>query len=188
MKIAQKKIAQKLLGILFAAHIAFADAAAIDAGRSAVTATFTQIGVDVTAKFKSVNGVIEFDPANPAGGKAQIAVALASFDLGEPEYNKEVQKKEWFDSAQFPQATFVSSGIKVTAPGKLLVQGKLTIKGKALDVSMPVTFRQDAKTLTFEGTLPIKRLYFDIGEGEWKETDMLADEVIIKFKAVTAAN
>lgn len=179
------KIAKKFLMALFAAQIALANAAAIDSSKSSVVVTFKQEGVAVPANFKNVSGTIDFDPANPAGSKAQIAVALASFDLGEPEYNKEVQKKEWFNSAQFPQATFVSSEIKATDAGKLSVQGKLTIKGKALDVSMPVAFKQDGKIQVFEGQLPIKRLYFNIGEGEWKDTDTLADEVIIKFKAVT---
>lgn len=176
----------KWLVALFAAHIAFAQAAAIDAGKSSVTVTFTQEGVAVPAHFRNVSGAIDFDPANPASGKAQVAVALTSFDLGEPEYNKEVQKKTWFNSAQFPQATFVSKEIKSAGAGKLTIQGTLTIKGRALDVSMPVAFKQEGKTQTFEGQLPIKRLYFNIGEGEWKDTDMLADEVVIKFKAVTA--
>ena len=38
----------------------------------------------------------------------------------------------------------------------------------------------------FEGALPIKRLAFNIGDGEWKDTSMVADEVLIKFR-VTAA-
>lgn len=185
------KISQLLIPLFMAgsmASIAPVYAAAIDSGKSSVTVTFKQEGVAVPATFKHVSGTIDFDPANPASGKAQVAVALTSFDLGEPEYNKEVQKKTWFDSAQFPQATFVSSEIKSAGAGKLTLQGKLTIKGKALDVSMPVAFKQEGKTQIFEGQLPIKRLYFNIGEGEWKDTDMLADEVVVKFKAVTAVN
>jgi polyisoprenoid-binding protein YceI len=30
--------------------------------------------------------------------------------------------------------------------------------------------------------LPIKRLAFGIGEGEWKDTSIVADEVVIKFR------
>lgn len=179
------KIAKQLFAAFFTLQIMFVHAAVLDAGKSSVTVTFKQIGVEVTAKFNSVSGTIDFDPANAANSKAKIDVALASFDLGEPEYNSEVQKREWFNSAQFPQATFVSSAIKSSGPGKLLVQGRLTIKGKVLDVSMPVAFKQDGKAQTFEGQLPIKRLYFNIGEGEWKDTDTLADDVVIKFKAVT---
>jgi polyisoprenoid-binding protein YceI len=180
------KIVKNLLSVLFAAQMAFAQAAAVDASKSMVAATFKQIGVEVTAKFNSVSGSIDFDAANPASGKAQITIALASFDLGEAEYNKEVQKKEWFNSAQFPQASFVSSSIKTTGAGKLLVQGALTIKGKTLDVTVPVAFKQDGKTQAFEGVVPIKRLYFNIGEGEWKDTDTLADDVLVKFKVVTS--
>ncbi len=103
-------------------------------------------------------------------------------------YNKEVQKKEWFNAAQFPQATFTSSSIKALSADKLQAQGKLVIKGKALDVNVTVAMKQDAKTRTFSGVLPIKRLYFNIGEGEWKDTDALADEVTIKFTIVNALN
>lgn len=184
------KIAKFLIA-LFVVHsmtnVSQGYAAALDSSKSSVTVTFKQEGVAVPATFKNVSGAIDFDPANPANSKAQIAVALTSFDLGEPEYNKEVQKKEWFNSAQFPQATFVSTEIKSAGAGQLTLKGKLTVKGKALDVSMPVAFKQEGKVQTFEGQLPIKRLYFNIGEGEWKDTDMLADEVVIKFKAVTAS-
>ena len=165
---------------------ALAQAAAIDSSKSSIAATFKQTGVDVSAPFTQVSGAIDFDPANPTAGKAAIAVVSASFDLGDPQYNKEVQKKEWFNSAQFPQATFTSSAIKANGAGKLLVQGKLTIKGKTLDVSVPIAFKHEGKTSVFEGQLPIKRLYFGIGEGEWADTDTLADDVIVKFKIVTA--
>lgn len=180
------KIAAKLIAALLIMQAGIVSAGTIDSGKSTVTATFKQLGVAVDAKFKTFSGQIDFDPANPATGKAQLTLATTSFDLGDPEYNKEVQKKEWFNSAQFPQATFISTSIKSVGGDKLQVQGKLTIKGKTLDANFPVSFKQDGKTQIFDGSLPIKRLYFSIGEGEWKGTDTLADEVIIKFKAVTS--
>ncbi len=178
------KLAKGLM-ILLATHMAFANAAAIDSKKSSVTVTFKQLGVDVAAKFNDMRGTIDFDPANPAAGKANISVAVASFDLGAPEYNSEVRKSEWLNSTQFPQATFVSSSIQPNGPGKLLIHGKLSVKGKVGDVSVPANYKQEGKSFTFEGQLPIKRLAFNIGEGEWTDTSMLADEVLIKFKAVT---
>jgi polyisoprenoid-binding protein YceI len=105
-------------------------------------------------------------------------------DLGDPEYNKEVGKKEWFNAAQFPKATFVSTAIKSAGAGKLTVTGKLTIKGKTADVSFPLTVKADGKNQVFDGALPIKRLTYNIGEGEWKDTSMVADDVVIKFHVV----
>ncbi len=71
-------------------------------------------------------------------------------------------------------------------PGKLDVAGKLTIKGKTTDVSFPLTVKKEGANQIFEGALPIKRLAFNIGEGEWKDTSMVADEVLIKFRVVAA--
>ena len=62
----------------------------------------------------------------------------------------------------------------------------MTLKGKTADVTFPLAVKAEGGKQVFEGQLPIKRLAFNIGEGEWKDTSMVADEVVIKFR-VTAA-
>ncbi|HEU4620585.1 MAG TPA: YceI family protein [Burkholderiaceae bacterium] len=161
-----------------------AHAQTLDSSKSAVTITFKQMGVPVDAKFKKVAGQLTFDPANTATAKATVDIDVASFDLGDPLYNQEVLKKEWFDAAKYPKATFTSTAISPASNGRLDASGKLTIKGRTLDVKVPVTMKTEAGASVFEGALPIKRLAFNIGEGEWKDTSMVADEVIIKFKLV----
>lgn len=174
-----------LASLLASAAIAGAAVLKTDPARSSVTATFKQMGVPVEAKFKQFTAQIDYDAAKPAASKASVEIATASFDLGDPDYNKEVTKKDWFNAAQFPKATFVSSSIAPAGAGKLNVSGKLTIKGRSADVSFPLTVKAEAGKQVFEGALPIKRLAFNIGEGEWKDTSMVADEVVIKFR-VTA--
>ncbi|MFL6708122.1 MAG: YceI family protein [Massilia sp.] len=157
-----------------------------DPAKSSVSATFKQLNVPVEAKFKKFSAAIDYDAAKPDAAKATVDIETASMDLGDPEYNKEVANKEWFNAAQFPKATFVSSSIKPAGAGKFNVAGKLTIKGKTGDVAFPMTVKTEAGKQVFEGTLPIKRLAYNIGEGEWKDTSTVADEVLIKFR-VTAA-
>lgn len=157
-----------------------------DPAKSAVTITFKQLNVPVDAKFKKFTAAITYDAAKPETSKANVDIDVTSFDLGDADYNKEVMKKEWFNAAQFPKASFVSSQIKPGAAGKLDVTGKLTIKGKTTDVSFPLTVKKDGVNQVFEGMLPIKRLTYNIGEGEWKDTSMVADEVTIKFRVVAA--
>ena len=60
----------------------------------------------------------------------------------------------------------------------------MTIKGKSQNVTVPVTVTSQGTTQTFDGSLPIKRTQFDVGSGEWKDTSVVADEVIIKFHLV----
>lgn len=157
-----------------------------DPAKSTVSATFKQLNVPVEAKFKRFVAHIDFDSAKPDAAKANVEIEVNSFDLGDPEYNKEVMKKEWFNGAQFPKASFTSSSIKAGANGQLDVNGKLTIKGKTMEVRFPLTVKKEANLQIFEGALPIKRLAYNIGEGEWKDTSTLADEVVIKFRVVAA--
>jgi polyisoprenoid-binding protein YceI len=157
-----------------------------DPAQSNVSAVFRQMNVPVEAKFNKFVAQLDYDAARPDAAKARVDIDTASLDLGEPEMNREVAKKEWFNSAQYPKATFVSTAIHAPAPGKLAVTGKLTIKGKTADVSFPLTLKAQGGKQVFEGQLPIRRLAFNIGEGEWKDTSMVADEVVIKFR-VTAA-
>jgi polyisoprenoid-binding protein YceI len=171
-----------LLGVALAASAA---PLKTDPAKSAVSAVFRQMNVPVESKFKKFSAAIDYDAAKPELAKASVEIDTASLDLGDADMNKEVAKKEWFNSAQFPKATFVSSSIKPAGAGKLNVSGKLAIKGKSTDVSFPLTVRNEAGKQVFEGALPIKRLAYAIGEGEWKDTSMVADEVIIKFR-VTA--
>ena len=170
---------------LFASALAGAAVLKTDPAKSSVAAVFKQMGVPVEASFKSFTAQIDYDAARPEAAKAAVDINTSSMDLGDAEYNREVAKKEWFNTVQFPKASFVSTSIKAAAPGKLNVTGKLTIKGRSANVSFPLTVKTDAGKQVFEGQLPIRRLAFNIGEGEWKDTSMVADEVVIKFR-VTA--
>ncbi|WP_322063027.1 YceI family protein [Paraburkholderia sp. J63] len=188
------KVSVVALGVALAAGAAFtasfamnADAAG-EAAKSSVSAVFKQMNVPVEGRFNRFNADVHFDPANAAASSAKLDVDVASFDLGSPDYNKEVAGDEWFDASHFPHATFVSTQIKPAANGAWTVAGKLTIKGKTTDVVVPVQYHKDGANQVFDGALPIKRLAYGIGSGEWKDTSIVADDVQIKFHIVTAAH
>ena len=184
LNITQRAALFTLLGLSLAASAA--TLLKTDAAKTSVSVGFTQMSVPVEASFRKFNIAIDYNAAAPDASKASVDIDTASLDVGEAEMNQEVAKKEWFDSARFPKASFVSSTIKSAGAGKLTVSGKLTIKGKASDVSFPMSVKSEAGKQVFEGALPIRRLAYNIGEGEWKDTSMVADEVTIKFR-VTAA-
>ena len=177
--------AAALFATAFATPLAGAVPLKTDPAKSSVAAVFRQMNVPVEARFKTFTASIDYDAARPEASKAAVDIQTASMDLGDAEYNREVAKKEWFNTAQFPKASFVSTAIKAAGPGKLNVAGKLTLKGRTANVSFPLTVKTEAGKQVFEGQLPIRRLAFNIGEGEWKDTSMVADDVVIKFR-VTA--
>lgn len=167
-----------------AAPIAAAQAG-VDSAKSTLTATFKQMNVPIDGTFKKMSASIQFDPANLPAAKAQLDVDVASFDLGSPEYNDQVAGKDWFDAKEFPQATFTSTDIKAGANGSYTVAGTLTIRGKQSSIVMPVQYRKDGAAQVFDGVLPIKRLQYGIGQGEWSDTSLVADDVQLKFHIVS---
>lgn len=47
---------------------------------------------------------------------------------------------------------------------------------------VPLSMTQAGAATIATGVFPIKRLVFRIGENEWADTSMVADDVLVKFK------
>ena len=150
--------------------------------QSEVSFVSKQMGVPVEGRFKKFDAQLAFDPAKPETAKLAFTVDIASATLGSPEPDAELPKAPWFNTSKFPQATFQSSAVKGLGGGKFEVTGKLTIKGTVRDVTVPVALAQSGTTTMASGQFTIKRLAFKIGEGEWSDTGMVADDVQVKFK------
>lgn len=167
---------------LLLTSVAVPAALGIDAGKSKVTATFKQMNVPVEGTFTKASGSIQFDAAKPEAASASIQIDTAGFDLGMDDYNAEVRKKEWFDSKAYPQATFVSTGFKTLGAERYQASGKLSIKGKSIDISVPVTVKREAAATVFTGALPVSRKIFGIGDAGWNE--VVDDTVTVNFRIV----
>ena len=155
--------------------------------KSRISCVSRQENVPVEAQFRKFTAQIVFDPVRPEAGKAQIEIDLSSFDIGFAEYNEDAKGKNWFDVRNFPRATFVSTRMRAIGGGRFDVRGPLTIKGRTHEAIAPFTYKEEAGTGVFDGAFTIKRLQYNIGEGVWKDTDTVANNVQIKFRIVVAA-
>ena len=161
----------------------------LNPAQSEVGFQFKQMGVPVDGKFTKFDAQVNFDAAKLATSKVNFTIDIASATLGDKATDAELPKAPWFNTAKFPQATFASSSIKALGAGKFEVAGKLSIKGVAQDIVVPVAMTQAAvlgggaaAVTTAIGSFPMKRLTYKIGEGEWADTSMVADPVLVKFK------
>jgi polyisoprenoid-binding protein YceI len=141
-----------------------------------------QMGVPVEGRFQKFSAKIVFNPSKPDQANIAFTVDMASATLGVKETDAELPKAEWFNTAKFAQATFQSTSVKALGAGKFEVAGKLNIKGATQNVLVPVTLTQAGANTTATGAFAIKRLAFKIGDNEWSDTSMVADEVQVKFK------
>ena len=155
--------------------------------QSEIAFTSKQMGVPVDGKFRKFDANVAFDPKRPEAAKIGFTIDIGSATLGSAETEAELVKPDWFNTKLFPQATFQSGAVKASGPGKFEVAGKLTIKGTTKDVVVPATFTPQGNTGVFEGSLTIQRGDFSIGEGAWKAFDVVANDVVIKFRITAAA-
>lgn len=140
-----------------------------------LTIGVTQMGSPVSGEFADWTAAISFDePAAPGpAGTVEVVIAIPSLNLGT--VTSQAMGADYFDSAQFPTATFAAD-INKLAEG-YEAKGTLTIRDRTVPVSLPFTLELDGSMARMTGSLTLNRLDFGIGRS-------LPDESSLAF-AVT---
>jgi polyisoprenoid-binding protein YceI len=144
-----------------------------------------QMGVNVEGRFRKWKANVVFLPKDLAKSKAEFEIDLGSIDLASDESETEIRSTNWFDTAKFPVARFASTSFRSVGSDKYEVMGKLTLKGITHDVVIPIMLKKDANgNSVAEGSFPLKRMDYKVGEGMWADTDMVADDVLVRIRMV----
>lgn len=172
-----------LAALVLAAPCARADGVLAD--KSEIKFTMNQMGVNFDGRFRKWKADIVFRPNALAQSRAAIDVDLGSVDFASAEAEVEAQGPLWFNAAKFPVAHFASTSIRNVGPNRYDVAGKLSLKGVVRDYVVPITVTTDAAgNRIAEGTFPVKRLAHKVGEGEWADTQTVADDIVVRLKMV----
>ncbi len=156
------------------------------ADKSQIVFVTKQMGVPVEGTFKKFDAQVAFDPKKPEGGTVALQIDTGSAGFGIPMSDAELPKAPWFDAAHFPQASFQSSAIKALGDGRFEMAGKLTLKGTARAVTVPVSITAAGGFAVATGSFTIQRLDFKVGDGEWTDTSMVGNDVQVRFKFTLA--
>lgn len=146
------------------------------APQSKLTFNAVQAGAAFEGQFKKFAATVAFDPAKPTECQFDVSIDTTSVDTQDGERDETLKSADLFDTKRFPQSRYVSKGC--TARGQQFVSnGKLTLRNVTRDV--PITFTFDGKTL--KGSAQLKRLDFGVGQGDWKDTEWVANDVKVGF-------
>ena len=169
-----------------AAHAADAAPAhyTLDPAKSTFEYQFTQAGALNKGKFTKYTVTLDFSPDNLATSKLDVVVDMNSLDTGDKERDDTLKSADLFSAAKFPQSRFTSTQITKTANGYDAV-GKLTIRGVSRDTHVPFSFKtadeQGKPAGYLLGKTTIKRLDFGVGQGDWKATDQVGNDVAVTY-------
>ena len=163
-----------------------ATATRLVADKSQIAFVSKQMGVPVEGTFKKFDAQVAFDPRKPEGGTVALQIDTGSASLGVPMSDAELPKPPWFDTAHFPQASFQSNAIKALGEGRFEMAGKLTIKNISRPITVPVSIAPANGHAVASGSFTIQRLDYKVGDGEWTDTSVVGNEVLVRFKFTLA--
>jgi len=136
--------------------------------------------------FKEFDVRLQFDPEQPAVGRLDVTIRVASADMASADINRAIAGAEWFDFARHAQAEFHATEIRrLPAEGnykRYAARGTLALKGAQQTVEVPFTWNTANAGATMEGEFVVKRSAFGIGTGEWMATDVIGPDVTVKFR------
>jgi polyisoprenoid-binding protein YceI len=174
--------------LAFAGFLALASFAAQAAGNFTIDPTHTQVQFtynhlgysNITGRFDQVESEFNLDTADLTKSNVSVTIPVASISTGVEKLDAHLLGADFFDAAQFPTATFKSTGVTAAGEGKLAVAGDLTIHGVTRPVVLDVTVNKigdhpmaKVPAAGFDASLTINRSDFGVGA----YVPMVSDEV-----------
>ncbi|ANN95676.1 TPA: YceI family protein [Legionella pneumophila] len=115
------------------------------------------------------SGQLVLDKDNPQQSKVNVTIKVDDIVTGIPELDKHLKGKLFFDTKQFPTATFASNRVEVTGKNKAKVYGMLTLHGVTKPIILNVILNKaginllnDRETAGFSATTSLKRSDYGI--------------------------
>jgi polyisoprenoid-binding protein YceI len=157
----------------------------LDKAHSNVFFSVDHIFSKVNGNFNDFKTDINFDPADLAGSKFNFEIKTDSIDTNIGKRDKHLQSADFFDAGKFPLMKFTSTQISDAGNGVYNVAGKLSVKGKDYDLTLPLKLegvkehpaKKGTDVAGFNGTITFDRLAHEVGSGKFYEMGVVGKEV-----------
>lgn len=155
-----------------------------DPARSSLAFGFVQAGAQNQGKFSKFPVALDAAADGSAVSRLEVTVEMGTLDSGDKERDDTLRGADLFAVAKFPQAHFVATQVTRTAAG-FDAAGKLTLRGVTRDLHVPFTLRmateQGHGIAYLSGKTVLHRLDFGVGQGDWKSTEWVGNDVTVTY-------
>ncbi len=157
----------------------------VDPEASRVGFVASQSGSPVEGAFERFEADIRFDPENLEASRVEVVIDVASVDSGNGDRDDLIRSSDLFHAERFPTARFEADRFTRRDDGAFTAQGRLTMRDVTREIELPFTLEiseQDGRqTARAAGEVTVSRLAYGIGQGQWQDTSVVADEVTIEI-------
>ena len=158
----------------------------VQAEGASLTFAFVQAGAENTGSFRQFATELQYDANRLAASSLKVTVQIASLDTQDKDRDTELQGADLFDAKKYPTAQFVASSFAKGANGGVEAVGKLTLRGVTHELRIPLSIHSTANGVELSGETTIRRLEYGVGQGDYKSTEWVGDEVKLQYKVPLA--
>ena len=150
----------------------------------------------VRGQFNEFEGSAVVDADDFTRSSAQLTIQAASIDTRNEQRDGHLKGNDFLDLEQFPQVTFVSTGVRQTGETSLELTGDLTIKGGTNSITVPFAFEGAATDpfgnlrVGFEGSVVINRKDYGVSWNAALEAGgvLVSEKVTLEFEISAIKN
>ena len=135
---------------------------------------------NVIGKFENIDGFVKLDLKDKKNNKAILSVDIESLKVNYEKYMDLILGPVFFDSTKYPFGVLDTKKFAYNNEEKLNLDIELSIKGitKTIDTQLTI-INLTSDLVQIKGLLEFSRNDFNIGTGNWKNTAILKDKIII---------
>ncbi|MDH3988834.1 MAG: YceI family protein [Gammaproteobacteria bacterium] len=117
----------------------------LDDHHAYISFTYSHIGYSTPhIGFRNFDANLMLDSENPQNSEIEVVIDTTSIDSRVDEFNGHLRGSNFFDTDNYPQATFKSTRIEGTGEDTFNVTGDLTIKDVTKSVTLEATLNKAA--------------------------------------------
>ena len=144
----------------------------------------------VRGAFNEFEGTAVIDGTDLRRSSATVTIAAASIDTRNEQRDAHLRSNDFLGMDEFPQITFVTTGVAPTGATSFDLTGDLTIKGTTNPVTVPFEFEGAATDpfgnlrAGFEGSVTINRKDYGVSWNAALETGgvLVSDKIVLEFE------
>ncbi len=101
----------------------------------------------VVGRFNTVQASLDFDPKSLPEMRLDGVVQLDSIDMNNDTLERRLKGRDWFDTGNYPQASFVTTSVIPGEGNQFVINGELTLRGQTQELALDAIFKGGADNL-----------------------------------------
>ena len=169
----------------------------MDKSQSSLAFTTSYAGEAIPGRFSTFDVSLQFNPMVPESADLSVIIHLNSVDTRSADRDAMLPGEEWFDTSEFPKATYKATRAYLITTDQYQMDGQLSLKGVVAPVSirfewLPLTQNNEvdenvpisSETVKMRGSALLDRRTFAIGSGQWQQDETIGFNVPIEFELI----